>query len=265
MEFLARLSVRRPVAVTVFAAAIGVLGVLAWQQLPLDLLPDVQSPTVVVSVRSGDRPPLEMERIYGERVEQQLFTVRDIRAIDQVARTGRLIATVTFEWDADMDLALVDVEKAVGNLRSDPEVDEVLVRRFDPRQTPVLTLGLIAPSGRPDLAELRRLARRQVAVALERLEGVAEVRVLGGRDREVRVLVDRYRLEALGLTLGELESRIRSANVDIDAGTLEEGGDVYLVRGVQRFRDVADVAAGPGARRSSAASATVCWTSRRGG
>jgi len=242
MDALARLAVRRPVAVAVFAAAVAVLGVLAWNDLPLDLLPDVESPTVVVSVRSGDRPPLEMERIYGEIVEQQLFTVRDIRAIDQVARTGRLIATVTFEWDADMDLALVDVEKAVGNLRSDPEVDEVLVRRFDPRQTPVLTLGLVSPSGRPDLAELRRLARRQVAIALERLEGVAEVRVLGGRDREIRVLVDRYRLEARGLTLGELESRIRAANVDIDAGTLEEGGEVFLVRGIQRFQGAGDVA-----------------------
>ena len=147
MQALARLAVRRPVAVAVFAAAVVILGVIAWRALPLDLLPDIQSPTVVVSMRSGDRPPVEMERIYGERVEQLLFTVRGIRAIDQTARTGRLIATVRFEWGADMDLALVDVEKAVGNLRADPEVDEVLVRRFDPRQTPILTLGLVAPGG----------------------------------------------------------------------------------------------------------------------
>ncbi len=243
MEAPARLATRRPVAVTVLAVAVVILGWVAWTELPLDLLPDIQSPTIVVSIRSGDRPPTEMERLYGENVEQRLFAVRGIREIDQVARTGRLVATVVFEWDADMDLALVDVEKAIGPIRSDPDVEEVLVRRFDPRQAPVLTLGLVAPSGRPDLAELRRIARRQVAIALERLEGVAEVRVLGGREREVRVEIDPYLLEAHGLTIATLEQRLIAANVDVNAGTLEEEGRVYLVRGISRFRKPEDIAA----------------------
>lgn len=251
MEALARLATRRPVAVTVLAVAVALLGWIAWGRLSLDLLPDVRSPTVVVSVRSGDRPPVEMERLYGERIEQRLFTVRGIREVSQVARTGRLIAGVVFDWDADMDLALVDVQKAVGPVEADPEVDEVLVRRFDPRQMPILTLGLVAPKGRerdsapsgqPELAELRRIARRQVAPALEQLPGVAEVRVLGGREKEIRVAVDRYRLEAYGLTLGTVESRLQAANVDLDAGTLEEGNKVYLVRGLSRFQRPEDVA-----------------------
>ena len=238
---VAALATRRPVAVSVFATAVALVGWLAWQQLPVDLLPDLQSPTVVVSVRSGDRPPTEMERLYGEQVEQRLFTVRGIREVSQVARTGRLIATVVFDWDADLDLGLIDVQKAVGPVSADPDVDEVLVRRFDPRQAPILTLGLVAPEGRPDLAELRRLARRQVAPGLEQLPGVAEVRVTGGREQEVRVLLDRYRLEAFGVTLADVESRLVAENVDISAGTLEEGSQVYLVRGMSRFRRLEDV------------------------
>jgi len=183
-----------------------------------------------------------MERLYGEQVEQRLFTVRGIRAIDQVARTGILIARVTFDWHSDMDLALVDVQKAVNPIAADTDVDEVLVRRQDPRQLPVLTLGLVAPEGRPDLTELRRIARRQVAPALEQLEGVAEVRVTGGREEEVRVLLERYLMEAHGVTMNLLEQRIRGANFDIDAGTLEEGDNVYLVRGLSRFRKPEDVA-----------------------
>ena len=242
MYALARYATRRPVAVTVLAAAVVVLGWISFKGLPLDLLPDLQSPTVLVSIRSGDRPPTEMERLYGEQVEQRLFTVRGIRAIDQVARTGILIARVTFDWHSDMDLALVDVQKAVNPIASDTDVDEVLVRRQDPRQLPVLTLGLVAPEGRPDLTELRRIARRQVAPALEQLEGVAEVRVTGGREEEVRVLLDRYLMEAHGVTMNLLEQRIRGANFDIDAGTLEEGDSVYLVRGLSRFRKPEDVA-----------------------
>lgn len=238
---LARLAVERPVAVTTLAVAVVLLGVVAWQRLPQDLLPDVQSPTIVVAVRSAGRPPAEMERLYGEQVEQRLFAVRGVRRIEQVARTGRLLATVVFEWGADMDLALIESQKAIGPLSADPDVDEVLVRRFDPRQAPVMALALTAPKGTPDLAELRRIARRQVAPALERLAGVAEVRVTGGREREVRVVLDPSRMDARGVTVGEVESRLRAANVDVDAGTLEEGTRVYTLRGLQRFRSVDDV------------------------
>ena len=241
-ESMAALAARRPVAVSVVALAVALVGWLSWRELPVDLLPDLQSPTVVVSIRAGNRPPAEMERLYGERVERQLLTVRGIREVSLVGRSGRLVATVIFDWDTDLDIALVDVQKAVGSIEGEAEVDEVLVRRFDPRQSPILTLGLLAPSGNPDLAELRRLARRQVAPALEQLPGVAEVRVTGGREKEVRVAVDRYRLEAFGVSLAMLESRLASENVDIAAGTLEEDERIFQVRGLSRFRTPADVA-----------------------
>lgn len=257
MESVARLAARRPVAISVLAIAVAVVGWLAWRDLPLDLFPDIQSPTVLVSMRSGDRPPLEMERLYGEQVEQRLFTVRGIRAVSQVARTGRLITRVTFQWDTDMDLAVVDVQKAVSSLAADPEVDEVLVRRFDPRQLPVLSFGLVAPGGYPDLAELRRVALRQVAPALEQLEGVAEVRVTGGRVKEVQVRIDRVRMEAWDVTLAQVEQRVAASNVDIAAGTLEEGDRVYLVRGLSRFTGPEDVERVVVASRRDAAGAIV--------
>lgn len=242
MYILARYATRRPVAVTVLAAAIVMLGWISWKELPLDLLPDIQSPTVLVSIKSGDRPPTEMERLYGEQVEQRLFTVQGIRSINQVARSGILIARVTFDWQTDMDLALVDVQKAVNPIATDTEVDEVLVRRQDPRQLPVITVGLVAPEGVPSLTDLRRIARRQVAPALEQLEGVAEVGVTGGREEEVHIILDRYLMDAHSVTMSILEQRVKSVNNDINAGTLEEGDDVYLVRGISRFKNVDDVA-----------------------
>ena len=241
-ESAAAFAVRRPVAVTVVAVAVALVGTLSWRELPVDLLPDLQSPTVVVSVRSGNRPPTEMERLYGQDVERMLTTVRGSRKVFQVARAGRLVTTVTFDWNADLDLALVDVQKAVGGIEGDPEVDEVLVRRFDPRQSPILTLGLVAPSGKPDLAELRQLARRQIAPALEQLAGVAEARITGGRDIEIRISADRYRLDAFDVSLAALRARVDAQNVDLEAGTLEEGDQVFQVRGVSRYRTAQDVA-----------------------
>lgn len=241
-ESIASLAVRRPVAISVLAVAVVMVGWLSWQQLSVDLLPDLQSPTVAVSIRAGDRPPTEMERLYGQQLEQRLFTVEGIREISQVARTGKLVATIVFDWDADIEIGLVEVQKAVAPIGADPAVDEVLARRFDPRQAPVLTFGLVAPSGKPDLAELRQLARRQVAPNLEQLNGVAEVRVTGGREKEVRVELDRYKLDAFGVSLALVESRLNAENVDITAGTLEQDTEVFLVRGLSRFRTPEDVA-----------------------
>src|SRR5690606_37343565 len=243
-EALARIAVRRPVAVTVLAAAIVVLGWVSWRGLSLDLLPDIESPTVLVSVSAGERPAIELERLYGERIEQLLFTVRGLRAIEQTARSGELITRVTFDWDADIDLALVDVNKAVAPIAADTDVDEVRVRRFDPRQLPVLVLGLVPADGRDmDLAELRRIADRQIAPGLEQLRGVAEVRVTGGREKQVEVRLDRTRLDAYGLTIDEVRNRISATNVDVNAGTLAQGDRVYLVRGLSRFTGPDDVAA----------------------
>lgn len=241
-ETLAGLATRRPVAICVVAVAIALVGSLALQQLPIDLLPDLQSPTIVVSVSAGDRPPVEMERLYGERVEQQLFTVRGIKAIEQVARSGRLIATVFFEWDADLDIALIDVQKALGSIEGDPEVNELIVRRFDPRQDPILMMGLRAPTGTPDLIELRQIAKRQIATALETLPGVAEAMVTGGRKREIRVIPDPYRMNAFNISLEAMAGRIQSENIDIQAGTIEEQSRVFLVRGRARFNNAQDVA-----------------------
>jgi HAE1 family hydrophobic/amphiphilic exporter-1 len=242
METLAGLAARRPVAVTVFAVVVVVLGCVSWQGLPLDLFPDIQSPTILVSVSSGERPAVEMEKLYGERIEQLLYTVRGLRSVDQIARSGRLITRVTFDWGSDIDLALVEVNKAVAPIAADTDVDEVRVRRFDPRQLPVMVLGLIAVSGHTDLSELRRVADREIATALEQLPGVAEVRVTGGREKQIQVRLDRTRLEAYGLTINDVKNRISATNVDINAGTLVEGEHVFQVRGISRFKEPEDVA-----------------------
>jgi hydrophobic/amphiphilic exporter-1 (mainly G- bacteria), HAE1 family len=243
MEALARVATHRPVAVTVLAVVVVVLGFFSWRGLPLDLLPDIESPTVLISVSSGERPAVEMERLYGERIEQLLFTVQGLRAISQIARSGELISRVTFDWDTDIDFALVEVNKAVAPIAADTDVDEVRVRRFDPRQLPVLVLGLVAAEGQTDLADLRRLAERQIGPALEQLEGVAEVRVTGGREKQIQVRLEQTRLDAYALTINDVRSRIAAANVDVNAGTVVEDDRVLLVRGLSRFTGPEDVAA----------------------
>lgn len=241
IENFAAFAARRPIAISVFALVITVLGYFSLQKLALDLFPDIQIPTVLVSVDSGDRPAEQMERLYGERIEQLLFTVPGLKSIEQVVRNGRLISRVTFDWDTDIDLALVDVNRAVARIASDPNVDEVRVRRFDTRQLPIVVLGLSSKDKNLELAELTRLAKRQIAPHLEQLDGVAEVRVSGGRVKQVQVVVNSSRARAYGINLNEIRDKINASNLDFNAGTMEEGDKVLLVRGKSRFISPLDI------------------------
>lgn len=243
MTFLARFALARPVAVTILFAGLVLAGLLSLSRLPVELLPDVGSPRIAVLLRSDGFTPEELEERWAAAVEARLMTVRHVRSVSSLARSGTLLFSVTCAWEADMDQALMDVQRAVGALASDPDVRELRVRRFDPRASPILTLGLVPAAGAPaDLELLRRVAREVLERRLERIEGVAEVSVRGGRQREVRIVPDRDRLLALGLTIPELRRRVSEANVDADAGTLDQGGTFAVVRGQQRFRGPEDVA-----------------------
>ena len=183
-----------------------------------------------------------MERLYGEQLEQRLFTVQGIREITQVARSGKLVATIIFDWDANIEIGLIEVQKALGPIGVDTAVEEIIVRRFDPRQAPVLTYGLIAPNGKLDLAELRQLARRQIGPNLEQLTGVAEVRVTGGREKEIRIQLDSYKLDAFKVALAQIEQRLQAENLDYNAGTLDQESQIFLVRGLSRLNQASDIA-----------------------
>ena len=240
-ETFAGVAVRRPIAVCVTAAAVALVGGLSLNELPIDLLPDIKNPSVVIAVSAGDRPPEEMQRLYGESLENQVLSVEGVRSVEQVARTGRIVATVDLDWDSDLDNAVIDIGSALSGLSSDPQVD-VTIRRFDPSQEPILTLGMLAKEeGSPDLIGLRQIARRRVSTALETLEGVAEVRVVGGRKREISVHFDEFRAAEFGITLGELEGRINAENQEIRAGVIEDQGQVFTVRGRTRYEDVSDI------------------------
>lgn len=241
-ESFAGVAVRRPVAVCMTAVAVGLIGVLSLNQLPIDLLPDIRSPTVVIAVSAGDRPPEEMQRLYGESLEAQVFSVQGVRHVEQRARTGRLVASVHLAWDSDIEKSVIDIGSALASIERDPNVDYMTIRRFDPSQEPILTIGMLAKDGNnPDLVALRQIARRQVATALETLEGIAEVRVTGGRKQEISVHYDEFRAAEFGVTLNQLFNRINAENQEFSAGVIEDQGQIFTIRGRTRYTDINDI------------------------
>ncbi len=238
---LAKLAVRFPVTVLMLFLGVMLLGVISFRGLNIDLLPDINSPKIVVSVKSQDKSPSEMEKSYSERIEALIATIPKVKRVTSISRVGRTIVTVEFDWNADMDFALLDVQKKVSQFAGDREVEEVSVNQFDPRALPILTLAMRGKED-IDLEEVRRIAENTVKRTLERLDGVAAARVSGGIERDIVVRLDPYLLEAYGLTAPDIAAKLRAANMDASGGNVDDREMTYVIKGKGRYSSIEEIA-----------------------
>lgn len=216
------------------------LGFVSLNRLGTDLLPNLDSPRISVALESGNKSPREMEDTYAEQLEAQLGTVRFVRNVYSVSYVGRIVVTAEFAWHTDMDFALLEVHKQTASYSGDREVDNVVVSRFDPRQLPVITFGLIG-TGKQDLDALRLIGEDTVQRRLEALDGIAAARVSGGRERLVIIEPDLYLLKSFNLTFADLKRLIQAANLDASGGEIQDNEQMYIVHTVGEFEGLDDI------------------------
>src|SRR6185436_11850492 len=153
---LIRASIRRPVAVSMVFIAIACLGVISLKRLPIDLLPDLSFPRIVIYTTYPDVSPLEIERVITSRVEQTLTRIPGKEHVESTTREGVSVIVIRFLWGTDMDLAMLNVREAVDNARASlPQSATLNILRSDPTADPVMTLSV---SGYKDLRTLKELS-----------------------------------------------------------------------------------------------------------
>ena len=237
---LPQFSAKHPITIAMLVCGVLMLGLVSLNRLGTDLLPNLESPRISVALESGNKSPREMEDTYAEQLESQLGTVRHVRNVHSVSYVGRIVVTVEFAWDTDMDFALLEVHKQTASYGGEREVDNVVVSRFDPRQLPVLTFGVIGAIDQ-DLDALRRIGEDTIQRRLEGLEGVAAARVTGGRERVILIEPDPYLLKSYDLTFADLKRLIQAANLDASGGEIEDNERMYIVHTVGEFEGLNDV------------------------
>ncbi|MFQ5677876.1 MAG: efflux RND transporter permease subunit [Gemmatimonadota bacterium] len=230
------LSLRRPVAISMLFVAVGVLGVVSFTRLPIDLLPDVAFPTLSVWTTYSDAGPAEVERFVTEGVEGEMSQVPGVRKVTSRSREGQSLVQLRFDWGTDMEFATLHVRERLDNIRENlPEgADRPVILRSDPTSDPILTLAV---SG-ADLRELRNLSEAVFKRRLEQLDGVALAAVTGGPERELQVLVDPGRLSVHGLTIERIAEALDRANWNAGGGMIRRGRFYYSLRTLGQFTDV---------------------------
>ena len=245
---LPRRSIGRPVAVAMLFVAVAFLGSISFARLPIDLLPDVSYPKLIIYTQYTGVGPAEVERFVTTRVEQQVARVPGVQEVQSVSREGVSLVTVRFVWGTDMDFAVLNVRERLQTIENmiPEQADRPVVLRTDPRSEPIMAISL---TGQTDLRALKELAESVFRRRLEQVEGVAQVAVTGGLEREIHVEVDPRRLEAYGLTIDEISSALDAANVSRPGGTVRRGRFSYNLRTQGEFESVQEIGSVVVARR----------------
>ncbi len=248
MQQLIDFAIRRRVTIIMCTIAIALFGLVSLSRLKLNLLPDLSYPTLTVRTELVGAAPLEVETLITRPVEEAVGIIRNVRQVRSVSRAGQSDVVLEFVWGTDMDLAGIDVREKLDVLQLPLEAERPLLLRFDPSNEPVLRLAFLdAESGTQEetvdrLKALRRFADDRLKPDLEAVEGSAAVKVSGGYEDEVQVFVDQQKLAQLGLSIESVTRRIRAENVNLSGGRLEQGMQRFLVRTLNEFETIEQMA-----------------------
>lgn len=239
--FLPEFATKRSITVFMIFIAVIVLGMISLGQLSIDLYPDISFPMAMVITNYFGVGPEEIESMVTRPLEMSLSTVTNLKNIYSYSLEDISAVMLELEWGTDMDMAALDIREKVDIIRGTlPEdAENPWIFKFDPSMMPILFLGISGDN--QNLAELRTLAEDVIQPRLERLEGIASASVMGGLQREIRVELDRSKMEALGISTQQVIGAIRASNLNLPAGHLRFGQKDFLIRTTGQFTQVSQL------------------------
>ena len=235
---ITRIAIRRPITVLMTVTAVMLFGYVSLDRMALNLLPEITYPSLTVQTDYEDAAPEEVETLVTRLVEESVGTVSGLNRISSVSRPGQSEVVLEFQWNADMDMAGIDVREKLDLIEFPQDVKRPVILRFDPANDPILRVQL---HGGLTLGTLRDIADREFKTRIEAVEGVAAVKVVGGRDEQIRVEIDERRVAELGIPITQVTDILRQENLNRASGSLYDLDLNYMVRMVNEFRSVDEV------------------------
>ena len=226
---LSKISINRPVFATMMILALVVLGIYSFEDLNVDLFPDVDFPIVVVSVIYPGATPENMETEVMKKIEDAVNPLSGVKHIETKCLEGYAYSVVTFEMGKSADVASQEVREKVAGITKDlpNDIEDIVIQKYDPKAMPIISLAI---SGDKSARELTFIAKETVKKRLESLQGVGNVELIGGEEREILVELDLTSLEALNLSIFDIQNRLAAASLDLPGGTVKREGRDFTVR-----------------------------------
>jgi HAE1 family hydrophobic/amphiphilic exporter-1 len=222
--FISDFAIKRPIVTVTTMLAIVAFGAYALTNLETDEYPDIAEPIITVSVVYAGASPDVVEREVIDRVEEAIAGINGVDRMQSVSTDGFGQVTIFFVYEKSIDQASQDVRDAVSLIRGDlpQEIEEPIIGRFDWTDAPIVSLTLSSPT--LTQAQLTTIADPRITRELRSLTGVAEVRVVGGAERELTVQLRPADLTAAGVSVDQVVNALRSQNLAVPVGRIE--GDI---------------------------------------
>src|SRR6478735_9214592 len=222
MQWLAEICVKRPVFATMLVLSLVVVGAFSFLSLGVDLFPKIDFPTITVTVVNPGASPQEIETEVTDKIEEAVNTISGIDELRSTSIEGISQVFVQFVLEKDVNVAAQEVENKVQTVIPNlPETaDQPTVQKLDTDAAPVLRISVSAPL---PLREVTQVAKDQVKKKIDSVNGVGQITIIGGQERQINVWVDPDKMRSYSVTPGEVAAALKVQNAEFPSGRLNEG------------------------------------------
>ncbi len=234
---LPEISVNRPIMIYMITSVLVLLGAIAFTRLPVDLMPDVENPTLTVRAQYPGVAPEEVENLVSRPLEESLSSAPGVYKINSTSSEGQSTVRVTFDWGTNLDEAANEIRTRVDRVRGSlPEdVEPPTIFKFDLSQFPILYLAV---AGDRDPRDMRTFIEEEIQPRLERVPGVAAVDIRGGLRREIHVTLSTEKLRSYNVSVNQVVDILRRENQNRPVGQMDEGKYKVLLRTEGEFKSM---------------------------
>lgn len=238
--FLADISIKRPVMMSMILIVFVLFGGLAFVGMNLQLMPDMTLPMITVQTIYPGAGPEELELQVTKKIEDEVAAVSGIDYIQSFSMENLSYVMITFEMEKDVYEALQEVKDKIDGILNDfpDDAERPIVQRFDPLNEPVVDMLL---SGPIPITELYDIADKRLSAQFAQIPGVANVQVVGGQEREVRIELDNRTILQHSVNITQLAQILAMQNMDMPGGNIKRSGQEYSVRLNGEFESVEEI------------------------
>ncbi len=238
---ISEFSIKRPVTILMACLMAMLLGGIAFVEIPVDLMPETEYPTLSVNVSYPGVAPQEMETLVARPLEQALAATPGVEETTSSSSESRASVRLRFAYGTDLDEAAAEMRSRIDRRRNTlpDEMEPPTLYKYDVSQYPIIYLTVASPE--MDAKELRFFAEKNLQYRLERAVGVAATNIRGGLRRQIHVDLSLEKLRALNLSVNDVVSTLRNENLNRPVGPVQEGRYEVLVRTEGEFHNVDDI------------------------
>lgn len=226
---ITELSIKRPTLIVVIFTVLAILGIGSYTQLNYDLIPKLNFPTLSVATVYPGASANEVESTVTKKLEDALSSLEDVKHIQSTSQEGLSMITITLDASTDADKMVQNAQRKINTIAGTLPVGvrAPSVNKFSSDELPVLKLsvtGTIPPT------ELYQLTSNQLTQQLAKLKGVGQISIVGGNEREIRININKSKLDAYKISISQIYQAVMASNVELPTGKIESNTQQYTVR-----------------------------------